>query len=280
MKLTTPVELRPLDWQIAPAMRGAVVGSCFAAAVGERLVGAGCSAEVNPQGVLYNPLSVARGIEILRHGEQFTEEDLVFRDGLWHSWAHHSRFSAPTASEVLARINRPPVERLDYLILTLGTAWVYERSGAVVGNCHKFPEREFLRRRISVEEALEALRRVRACYPEAKIIVSVSPIRHLRDGLVENSVSKAVLRLAADEFCAADGAAFYFPAYEVLTDELRDYRYYAEDMTHPSALAERLVFERFGAWALSDGVRRGVEEWEREVRRGAHREISPKNLAE
>lgn len=271
IRTTTPVAVKKSDWQITPSMRGAVIGSCFASMVGDRLAGAGCSVSVNPQGVLYNPLSVARGVELLRHGAAFLASELVFRDGLWHSWAHHGRFSAPTPEDVLARINQPAVEALDYLILTLGTAWVYERQGSVVGNCHKFPEAEFSRRRISLAEAVEALQRIRACYPTAKIVVSVSPIRHLRDGLVENSASKALLRLAADEFCGSDSGASYFPAYEVVMDELRDYRYYAEDMTHPSPLAERIVFDRFAEGYLSSGVLGGLVEWEREEKRRGHR---------
>lgn len=273
IQLTTPVTIPKSDWQITPQMRGVVVGSCFATMVGNRLVGAGCAVTVNPQGVLYNPLSVARGIEILRHGEQFSASDLVFRDGLWHSWAHHSRFSAPTPQAVLTQINQPAVEHLDYLIITLGTAWVYERSGAVVGNCHKFPEAEFLRRRITLTEAVEALQRIRACYPTAKIIVSVSPIRHLRDGLVENSVSKSLLRLAADAFCGSEVGAIYFPAFELLVDELRDYRYYAQDMTHPSPLGEAVVFDRFAHSLLSEELRAGVKGWERACRQGVHRPL-------
>lgn len=271
MNLLTPVHIPPCDYIIEPEARGLIVGSCFAAAIGEKLSVSDFDVTLNPQGVLYNPLSTAKGVELLRGGANFTREHLAWRDGLWHSFAHHGSFSADNPEQVLAGINHDAVDRFDYIIVTLGTSWVYERQGEVVANCHKFPEVEFLRRRISVAETLHALQRIRAAYGSAYMVLTVSPIRHLRDGLIENGVSKASLRVACDEFCALDSAASYFPAYEILMDELRDYRFYADDMLHPSRVAVELIFERFAQLLLDDQGRSMVRQGEKRSRAAAHR---------
>lgn len=274
IKLATAVDVPSYDFTITPASRGLVVGSCFAASLGERLAGGGVQVEVNPSGVVYNPLSMALAVENYRYGTRFSASDLVERDGLWHSFAHHGSFSDPDPDRVLGRINRQAAQgAVDYIVLTLGTAYVYERGGAVVANCHKFPDREFTRRRITVAESVEALGRIRAAYPSAYILLTVSPIRHLRDGLSANSASKATLRLACEEFIAADSFSGYFPSYEIVIDELRDYRFYAADMTHPTPLAVDLVFEKFAAAMLSPSVQQMIKEGARRAKAAAHRPL-------
>lgn len=274
IKLSTAVDVPSYDFTITPDARGLVVGSCFAASLGERLAGGGGQVEVNPSGVVYNPLSMALAAENYRYGTRFSASDLVERDGLWHSFSYHGSFSDPDPDRVLGRINREAaVGVMDYIVLTLGTAYVYERGGEVVANCHKFPEREFTRRRITVTETVAALARVRAAYPSAYILLTVSPIRHLRDGLSANSASKATLRLACEEFVAVDHFSGYFPSYEIVIDELRDYRFYAADMTHPTPLAVDLVFEKFAAAMLSPQTQQMITDGARRAKAAAHRPL-------
>ncbi|MEG2760562.1 MAG: GSCFA domain-containing protein [Mucinivorans sp.] len=280
IKLFTHVESAPLAYQITPDSRGLMIGSCLATELGERLLGGGANVVTNPQGVLYNPLSIARGVEIFKLGTQFTADDLVQRDGLWHSFAHHSSFSAPTKEEVLAKINGQPAAPLDYIIITLGSAFVYFHQGLVVANCHKFPEAEFVRRRISLAQTIDALNAVRKLYPEAYILLTVSPIRHLRDGLADNSASKATLRLACAEFCEQDPRSGYFPAYEIMMDELRDYRFYADDLLHPSPTAVDIIFERLAASFISPDTLLAINNGLRRKKREGHRPITDKQTSD
>ncbi len=254
----TPVSL-PVD---LPAIAHADVlmslGSCFAEAMGERLKISKFRCDVNPFGILYNPLSIAEALQEMMEGKVYGREDLFWHNGCWHSPMHHSDFSADTVEETLRLINgrlqaaAGKLGDLDFLLLTFGSAVVYEDkdTGRVVGNCHKLPERNFLRRRLSVDEIVEeyAIRFLDLFDRNArlKVYFTVSPIRYLRDGLHESQLSKATLLLAVEEICKAfPGRAFYFPAYEIVTDELRDYRFYADDMVHPSAKAVDYVWQRF-----------------------------------
>lgn len=273
MKFLTPVILPNFDFKISPKDRVLVVGSCFAQSIGDRL--AVLDGVVNnPFGVLYNPLSIADAADALKQGRQFSASDLVFRDGLWHSFAHHGSFSDSNAGEVLRRINRTPAPDFDYIIITLGSAYVYERSGVVVANCHKFPEVEFTRRRANVGECADALKSIAELYPASKIILTVSPIRHLRDGLAANFLSKSTLRLAIAEIAEfLPQQVFYFPSYEILTDELRDYRYTTADMCHPTEQAAAYIFEKFSACALSDSTIQTITQAEKQAKHNAHRPL-------
>ncbi len=281
LKLQTSVTIPTPPFQIARDSRVLIVGSCFAENIGSRLELISMVEEwgersvyCNPSGIVYNPLSVATAVETIRYGKEFTASDLREHGGLWHSMEHHGKFSASTPSEVLAKINREAVESVDYIIVTLGTAFVYFMDGRAVSNCHKIPEREFQRRKITVEESLLALERIAAAYPSAKVIVTLSPIRHLRDGLSENSLSKATLRVAIDEFCSKDRASrVYFPAYEILLDELRDYRFTTEDMCHPTEQTREYIWERFAEVFLHSSVVDSVKEAQRAERAAAHRPL-------
>ena len=290
MKLLTPVERPALRPSIGYAHRLMLMGSCFAAHIGARLQEARFRCDANPYGVLYNPLSISAALREMLAGKVYAAADLYPHQGLWHSPMHHGDFSAATPDEALQRINsrlRPAsaaLPALDFLLLTWGTAWVYEdrTTGRVAGNCHKRPETCFLRRRLTVDEIVEdaaslfdSLWRQRA---SLQVVLTVSPIRHVRDGLHDNQLSKATLLLAADRLCAAfPGRVFYFPAYELLQDELRDYRFYADDLVHPSPLAVRYVWERFAQWCLSPEAVRLMAEVE-DIRKAlAHRPLHPES---
>ena len=264
----TPVSLPAGLPRIGHEDRLMSLGSCFAEAMGERLKGSKFCCDVNPFGILYNPLSIAEALREMMAGRVYGRADLFQHNGCWHSPMHHSDFSAATPEEALQLINTRlraasgALDKLGFLLLTFGSAVVYETKGTgrVVGNCHKLPERNFGRRRLSVEEIAAEyaalLAELFARNARLKVYLTVSPIRYLRDGLHESQLSKATLLLAVEEICKAfPGRAFYFPAYEIVTDELRDYRFYADDMVHPSAQAVDYVWQRFCEACISPDAR-------------------------
>lgn len=284
MQLTTPVHIAPKPVFTANT-RFFLIGSCFSDEIAARMRDWGLQVCANPFGTMYNPLSIRACLNrLLSYSPQtdsplpeegreglFTESDLVFRDGLYHSWLHHGSFSHASKEIALQRMNKALQEghkallEADCIIITLGTAFVYERDGRVVANCHKFPNQEFTRRLLSVDEIVSALSptlsSLNQSSPAGTIIsrsggaslITVSPIRHKADGLAANSLSKATLRLAADQICqhsstptdASTCSTFYFPSFEIFMDELRDYRWYAADMLHPASQAVDYIWERF-----------------------------------
>ena len=224
-----------------------MIGSCFTTEVGRRLEAEGLDICINPTGNAYNPLSVARTIINLLRAKEYRKEDLILNQGLWRSFDHHTRLAAPTPEEALARINnsmkqgREALLSATHVIATFGTAWVWERQGQVVCNCHKLPDREFIRRRLSIPEIVDTWQPIIDQFPDKQFIFTVSPIRHLAQGAHANQLSKATLLLAIDQLKNCS----YFPAYEIVFDELRDYRFYKDDRVHPSDEAVDIIFRRF-----------------------------------
>ena len=289
MQFTTPTDIQPLSRRIGHDARLLVMGSCFAEHMGTRLQQMKWRAVVNPFGVLYNPLSITEALGRLIDAHRYGEDELVeFPDGGWSTWLHHSRYSHPDRRAALDAINNSMeaaagmLAQADWLVLTLGTAWVYrlKEDGRVVGNCHKVPEREFVRQRLSVDEIVETfvalLDRLWSINPGARVLLTVSPVRHLKDGLHGNQLSKATLLLAVDELCRRmPERCVYFPAYEVLMDELRDYRFYAEDMSHPSKQAVDYVWERFVEHCTDESAHAFMSEWNKVCRALEHRPFKP-----
>lgn len=264
--LQTRIRLpEPLETRLSYGDNMISLGSCFSEHIGEYLANLGHHISVNPFGALYNPLSIAEAISRLISGKPYEAHELYEYDGLWHSSQHHGSYSAATSEECLRRINEDLREaslmlpETKFLLITWGTAWIYtdkEREGTVVSNCHKRPEREFERRLYSVDELTEkvlpVLKQVLELIPDLRIITTISPIRHLRDGAHGNQISKATLLLMDEALRSALGERYsYFPSYEVLLDELRDYRFYSDDMAHPSPLAQRIIREYFAEWLMN-----------------------------
>ena len=247
MKLQTVVDIQPSAWKIGYEDRILMVGSCFSDEIGAQMQERYLHVTCNPFGTLYNPLSIAQALTM-------TELPvLVEHEGLWHSMAHHGAFSRADKNEAEQAIRgsietmQQALQEATVVIVTFGTAWVYELKDGIsglgvsglVGNCHKLPESCFNRRRLSVEEIVAAWKPILAQYSDKRWLFTVSPIRHIRDGLHENQLSKATL-LQAVEYLGD-----YFPSYEIMLDELRDYRFYADDLVHPSSLAVNYIWERF-----------------------------------
>ena len=286
MKFRTEIEPSPLSVRIGYANRILTLGSCFAAHIAERLSSAKFRVIGNPSGVLFNPLSIAAAIRSYAAPEPVTREELGFDGEVWYHYGFHGDFSAPTADEALRRMNAArqagaeALRTADRVILTLGTAWVYEHDGEVVANCHRRPASEFTRRRLGVAEIVASLGSLfEGPLAGKQILLTVSPVRHLGDGLEGNAVSKATLRLAAEELKQNFREVDYFPAFEILTDDLRDYRFYADDLVHPAPQAIAYVWEKFVPAVLDDKARQLLPEVEAIVAAAAHRPRNPRSEA-
>ena len=233
------------------------MGSCFTENVGNKMTELKFPALVNPFGVLYNPVSVRHGLEILIDQKKFTESDLRLFNEQWFSFYHDSEFSDIDKPESLNKINTSidlaanQLRNSKYLVITFGTAWVYKylESGEIVSNCHKIPAKEFERHKLCVEEIFvewaNLINRLNELNPDLKIIFTVSPVRHWKDGAVQNQISKSTLFLAIFQIQKIFDNVEYFPAYEIMMDDLRDYRFYADDMLHPSKVAIEYIWEKF-----------------------------------
>ncbi len=286
MRFRTEIEITQLAERIEHSAKIFALGSCFAERVSERLRRAKFAVTTNPFGVLFNPFSIANAIERLEDTRGFAVCDIrEGREG-YFSFDAHSSLDGQTQTEAFGNLNKAVAQgakalgEAEWVILTFGTAWVYEREGRAVANCHKQPAAEFERRRLSVEEIVERYRRLfEGVLHDKKVILTVSPVRHLGDGLQENSVSKATLRLAVEELCEQYENAHYFPSYEILMDDLRDYRYYDEDLAHPSKVAVDYVWEQFCNYALSDMARELLPKIEQIVAAAEHRPFNPTSEA-
>lgn len=245
VKLQTIVDIPPSEWKIGYEDKVLMLGSCFSDEIGAQMQQRYLQVTCNPFGTLYNPLSIAQALTMTEVPE------LVEHDGLWHSMAHHGSFSRASNEEaeqaVRASIKamQHALDEASVVIVTFGTAWVYEMNGEIVGNCHKLPERCFVRRRLTVEKIVDAWKPILEKYSDKHWLFTVSPIRHIKDGLHENEISKATLLLALEAISYQHSAISYFPSYEIVLDELRDYRFYADDLVHPSSLAVNYIWERF-----------------------------------
>ena len=264
-----------------------LLGSCFSDNIGSKMHGALINAVVNPMGTLYNPMSIACGVKRLIDNEPVAGKDLFMQGGVWNSYDFHSRHSLPDKQATIDHMNKrieqghKALHQAQLLTITLGTAIVYrlKSTGEVVANCHKVPQHEFERKMASVSEMVKVLddmlSRLHAFNPEMKIILTVSPIRHIADGLDINSLSKASLRVAIQEAVTPHlDYCDYFPAFEIMLDDLRDYRFYSSDMVHPSDVAVEYIWQVFQAMYLDDHSALAVARCERVFKRLQHRPMS------
>ena len=285
LKLQTPVTDQPCKVGISYEDRILMLGSCFSDNIGRQLADLGFDVCVNPFGTLYNPVSILQSMEMLAGSRLFGPEDCIqigAGDERWCSFSHHTSFARESVEEFLVHANESLTSARSFftscnkVIITLGTAWCFRNvaSGRVVSNCLKRPAAEFVRERLSAAEVASCSSRIAALCPGKEFIFTVSPIRHFKDGAHGNQVSKASLLLGVEDFiCSSDIACDYFPAYEIMMDELRDYRFYAEDMCHPSTQAVEYIRERFLSWALPASEHSRLDESIRSFKRLQHRLI-------
>ena len=266
------------------------MGSCFTENIGNKMLELKFPTIVNPFGVLYNPASVRSSLEILLDKRNFNEKDLHFFNDQWFSFYHDTEFSNENKDECLKKINtsvneaREHLRSAEYLIITFGTAWIYEykKTENVVSNCHKIPAKEFERRKLGVEDIFvqwaKLLNRIEDYNPNLKIIFTVSPVRHWKDGAVQNQLSKSTLILAINQLMKIFDNVEYFPAYEIMMDDLRDYRFYADDMLHPSNVAIEYIWDYFKQTFFDKKTINIIDEVNQVIQAENHRPINPDSI--
>lgn len=263
-----------------------LVGSCFTEHMHEHLLKNKFSVHQNPHGTLFNPVSIFKSIESYINVEVPHEDTLFFHNGLWNNWSFHSSRSHENKKLAAAGM-RDHIERAheflkqsDWLFITLGSAIVYQTKDIeIVANCHKIPNTQFIKRLLDPLEIIQGFKSLYegliAFNKNIKVIFTVSPVRHLRDGFVENNRSKAILIHAVDRIIQELPNCTYFPAYELIVDDLRDYRYYAEDMVHPNYLATKYVWEKFSSAYIDGKSREVMKEIEQLNQAMSHRPMHP-----
>ncbi|MCL2328210.1 MAG: GSCFA domain-containing protein [Bacteroidetes bacterium] len=281
MIFRTEIRPTPSAFQISHAQRGLTIGSCFSDSIGECLEHSKFPIMRNPLGVVYNPLSIFTALQILCGKKTVTEQDLFNDKGIWKSYLLHSSFASTDKNEVLERcaevqnrfsrhcerlLSGVEAQTLDYCIITLGTAWVYEliATGEVVNNCHKTPAKLFHRKQLSVAEIetalLQSVELLQSINLNVQIIFTISPVRHWNDGAHENQVSKSLLFVALDEILNTTKNTHYFESYELLMDDLRDYRFYENDLLHPNSQAIEYIWQAFSKTYFSAETQKIIQQ--------------------
>jgi len=283
----TSVEIPPAKEQISYQHKLMLLGSCFSENIGMKLKEAFFQVDVNPFGVLYNPLSISTSLNRLIENKGFSLSDIFEYQSLWHCFFHSSLFSDVSPEKTLYKIKTrfdascSFLKNTDFLLLTFGTAWIYENreTKTVVSNCHKLPSQNFNRRILSIKEIVDhftlLIDQLQHLNPSLHIIFTVSPIRHWKDGAHENNLSKSILLLSVEELQRKFDNLDYFPAYEIQLDELRDYRFYAPDMQHPSDTAINYIWEKFSDTYFSEQTKRIKQRTEHLTSLLNHRPLHP-----
>jgi|694.fasta_scaffold67241_4 hypothetical protein len=287
MKLQTEVLVTKSKFEINHRHKIISIGSCFSEHVGDKFKTSKFNILLNPFGQLYNPVSIANSIDLALEGKVYEESDLFFHLGRWHSFDHHSDYSDTNKETVLSRINneiqalKSFIIDMDVMFITFGTSFYFHNIdlGKDVANCHKLPNKEFEQKMISVEAVTNRfnllLSKLSELNPKAKFVFTVSPIRYFTFGNFENNVSKSVLFLAIEDLLKKNLNTSYFPSFEIIMDELRDYRFYNHDMIHPNQTAIDYVWERIGNTYFSNETLVMIKEIKQIVKDANHRPFNP-----
>ncbi len=289
MKLQTPVIFPKPSFDISHHSTLLLLGSCFSENIGSKLIENKFPVNVNPFGIMYNPLSIYNALNRLFDKTEFTPEEFIYHNNLYHSFMHHGSFSQPSLDDAIKKVNdefnlaSTQLDNANFLLITFGTSYVFRHmeSSEIVGNCHKLPANKFIRERLTVDEVTSSwsnlIARALSLNPTLKILFTVSPIRHFKDGAHENQLSKSILHLSIDNLMKLfPKNVFYFPAYEIMIDQLRDYRFYADDMLHPSNLAQEYIWERFVEAYFSDETHNIIAHWQKIQQSLSHK---PQNVS-
>ena len=264
MKFRTQVPIKPQEPKIGYSSKVLLLGSCFVENIGKKLEYYKFQNSLNPFGILFHPSAIRGFLENVQSKRKFSAEDIFYHNEAWHFYGAHSDLNSSDKDEILARLHTTVEETYKYLetathiIITPGTAWGYRLrdSGVVVANCHKVPQEKFSKELLEVkDDLLSCVEIIQELNPSAAVIFTVSPVRHLKDGFVENQQSKAKLICGVHEVISESSLTHYFPSYEIMMDELRDYRFYSEDMLHPNKTAVDYIWDKFSsAWFSSETV--------------------------
>ena len=287
MNFTTKIPISKSNSPIDYSSQIVAMGSCFAENMGEKFDFYKFQSTTNPFGIIFNPVSIEKILERAIHLNYFTESDLFFHNELWHCYEVHSDLSQPNKETMLSNLNRLLTEMnsklaaATHLFITYGTSWVYQlkASNAVVANCHKVAQDQFEKEILSVTEIENAIQNsidlIQKFNPTCQVVFTVSPVRHIKDGFVENQRSKANLISAMHTSISQNPTSSYFPSYEIVMDELRDYRFYAQDLLHPNAVAIDYIWERFCESNISEAAQQVMQEVESIQKGMAHRPFHP-----
>jgi len=285
--LFTKVQIPKTGISIDYGKKLAFFGSCFAQNISKKFLDLKFNVQVNPFGTVYNPLSIERVISVIAENKIYSEQDAFLDSEKWTCWDTHSALSRNSRQEFIENLNQTIIEAHDFLsktdtvFITLGTAFVYilKETGEVVTNCHKQNASLFDRKLISVEQAINSLNgildKLQKINPNVNVIFTVSPLRHLKDGAHGNSLSKSTLLLAANQVVSDNShVASYFPSYEIVMDELRDYRFYDSDMIHLTDLAEDIIFDRIKSAYFSEKFAEDIKQVENFMKAVHHRVVN------
>ncbi|HLI93520.1 MAG TPA: GSCFA domain-containing protein [Puia sp.] len=291
MEFQLPIQIATLPRPIGYGDKILLAGSCFTEHIGNALRDWKFNTLTNPNGILFDPASVSSSLQSYLAPRYYAEDDLVFFNELWQSWQHHSIFSHPDRTECLRRINASQQTAHDFLrqagwlIITLGSAFSYRLAagGAAVANCHRAPAQTFSRHFMTIEEIMAGLdaclHRLFYFNPDLQIIFTVSPVRHIRDGVIDNNRSKARLIESVHQLAGKFDRVYYFPAYELVIDVLRDYRFYDIDLVHPNYAATAFVLEKFVRHCIDEPGRSLLEEVGKLVAARRHKPFHPTTQA-
>ncbi|WMW78293.1 GSCFA domain-containing protein [Flavobacterium sp. 20NA77.7] len=290
MNFTTKISIQKHNHSITYDSKIMLLGSCFAESMGKKFDYFKFQNTTNPFGIIFNPISLAKIIERSAQKEYFTEDDIFFHNDLWQCYEVHSELSHPDKAIFLHSLNElinsthTQLNDLTHLIITLGTSWVYRNieTNAIVANCHKVPQKQFTKELLSINQIEESLKSIisliQEVNPNCNFIFTVSPVRHIKNGFVENTLSKSHLITALHKTITHHPLSItYFPSYEIMMDELRDYRFYAEDMLHPSQTAIDYIWEQFSDFAFSADTKILLKEVEGIQKRMAHKSFQPQS---
>lgn len=267
MELRTTFSIPPSQKKITYDEPVIFIGSCFATLMGQRFEAGHLPVLINPSGTVYNPVSVTNTLDMITGKTTCTEKDLFNNNGTWLSFNHYTNFSSDDPEELLKTINDRSerahviLSEAGFLFITFGTARIYRlnETGKIVSNCHKLPAKYFTRDLLGVNDIVDIwnlqLDKLKSLFPELKVVFTISPVRHWKDGAHGNQVSKSVLFLAVEELLKHPSKPDYFPAYELVMDDLRDYRFYDEDMLHPSSSAAEYIWNVFSDCYFNDETR-------------------------
>ena len=290
MKLSTQIPIAKADHQIDYESGLLLLGSCFSENIGAKFEYFKFKSLSNPFGILFHPLAIQKVLQRSVHQRKFTEADIFFWNERWHCFEVHSDLSALSKEEFLERLNQALETTLEHLkmsthlMITLGTAWVYrnKKSGETVANCHKVPQSNFGKELLGIDEikaSLEAMvSTIRSINPKVTLMFTVSPVRHLKDGFIANQRSKAHLISAIHEVVKKKQVS-YFPSYEIMMDELRDYRFYSPDLVHPNETAINYIWEKFKDTQISEAAFKTMGEVEAIQKGLMHRAFNPTSEA-
>lgn len=285
----TDIDIPKSNSKITYNSRSVFIGSCFTENIGNKLFELKFPVDINPFGIQYNPKSVKNSLDLLIDKKVFAQDDIHFANEQWYSFYHHSKFSNSDKEKCLNKINSGInysskfLRNADILFITFGTAWVYQlkETKEIVSNCHKLPANQFNRLLLDVDDIyndyLILIKRLLQLDSKLKIIFTVSPIRHLKDGAVENQISKSTLILAVNKLKKHFDNVEYFPSYEIMMDELRDYRFYADDMFHINKTAINYIWKKFSETFFDDNTSNIILKIEKIIRNKNHKPFNPES---